>query len=83
MMRCEVQSTKYLSLKLPSNASLLVFRRHLALVSQFVRIAFDGNGIHLAKPAAEIDLAAALGAEGHRRAGGRIELLFADGAADH
>lgn len=54
----------------------------MADIPFFVRIALDGNRIDLAQPAAQVDLPATLGAEGHRLAGGGIELLLADRAAN-
>ena len=45
-------------------------------------IARDGDAELFAQPAAEVDLAAALAAEGHCGSCGGIELLFADRAAD-
>jgi hypothetical protein len=48
-----------------------------------VGVPHNRDGIDFAEPAAEVDLLAAVAAEGHGLAGGGVELLFANGATDH
>jgi len=61
---------------------MLRLRGRFALRALFVGITLHRHRIHLSQPATQIDLPATLAAKGHRRALSRVELPFADGAAN-